>query len=211
MDKLTPRQQEILDLIRASLEERGYPPTRAEIAEHFGFRSPNAAQEHLKALVRKGHITMQSDVSRGIQLMDDDFTPGHGHLAVAAEHRLPLIGQVAAGSPVLAVENVENHYAVDPGLFQPAADYLLRVKGMSMRDAGILEDDLLAVHKTTEVRNHQIVVARIDDEVTVKRFMRQGKRVQLLPENPDFQPIEVDLEHQPLVIEGLGVGIIRNR
>lgn len=210
MDKLTPRQQEILDLIRASLEERGYPPTRAEIAEHFGFRSPNAAQEHLKALVRKGHITMQSDVSRGIQLVGDDFSADTGHLAAAADHRLPLIGQVAAGSPVLAVENIENHYAVDPNMFQPAADYLLRVKGMSMRDAGILEDDMLAVHKTTEVRNHQIVVARIDDEVTVKRFERKGNRVHLLPENPDFSPIIVD-EHQPLVIEGLGVGIIRNR
>lgn len=211
MDKLTPRQQEILDLIRASLEERGYPPTRAEIAGHFGFRSPNAAQEHLKALMRKGYITMQSDVSRGIQLIDDDFSPGAGRLAAAAEHRLPLIGQVAAGSPVLAVENIENHYAVDASLFQPTADYLLRVKGMSMRDAGILEDDLLAVHKTNEARNNQIVVARIDDEVTVKRFLRQGNRVQLLPENPDFEPIEVDLEHQPLVIEGLGVGIIRTR
>ncbi|MFA7386912.1 MAG: transcriptional repressor LexA [Thiohalobacteraceae bacterium] len=195
MSELTARQAEILDLIRSSIVERGSPPTRAEIAAAFGFRSPNAAEEHLKALARKGAIELLPGSSRGIRLLEE---PG-----------LPVVGRVSAGAPILAEQHIEAHYGVDAQVFQPRADYLLRVRGMSMRDAGILEGDLLAVHRTPEARNGQIVVARLGEEVTVKRFQRRGSRVQLLPENPDFQPIEVDLRRQSLVIEGLGVGILR--
>ncbi len=199
MDDLTPRQMEILALIRDTLEESGMPPTRAEIADAFGFSSPNAAEQHLRALARKGAIEMIPGASRGIRLT----------AAVAAG--LPIIGRVAAGNPILAEQNIEDHVQLNPKLFRPRADYLLRVQGMSMRDAGILDGDLLAVHRAREARNGQIVVARLDDEVTVKRFRRRGNKVLLLPENPDFEPIEVDLKRQPLAIEGLGVGVIRNR
>ncbi len=195
MFELTPRQTEILDLIRESIAERGSPPTRAEIAAAFGFRSPNAAEEHLKALARKGAIELLPGSSRGIRLLEE---PG-----------LPVVGRVAAGSPILAEQHIEQHYEVDPQVFQPRAHYLLRVRGMSMRDAGILDGDLLAVHRTSEARNGQVVVARVEDEVTVKRFQQRGSQVQLLPENPDFEPIHVDLRRQSLVIEGLGVGILR--
>ncbi len=195
MSELTPRQAEILELIRASIAERGSPPTRAEIAQAFGFRSPNAAEEHLKALARKGAIELLPGSSRGIRLLE--------------ETGLPVVGRVSAGAPILAVEHIEAHYEIPAQVFAPRADYLLRVRGMSMRDAGILDGDLLAVHRTPEARNGQVVVARLDDEVTVKRFQRQGNHVQLLPENPDYQPIEVDLRNQSLVIEGLGVGILR--
>ena len=195
MADLTPRQAEILELIRDSITERGSPPTRAEIAAAFGFRSPNAAEEHLKALARKGVIELLPGSSRGIRLLE--------------ELGLPVVGRVAAGSPILAEEHIEARYEVDSGVFHPRADYLLRVRGMSMRDAGILDGDLLAVHRTPEARNGQVVVARLDDEVTVKRWQRRGSQVQLLPENPDFEPINVDLRSQSLVIEGLGVGILR--
>lgn len=195
MSDLTPRQTEILELIRGSIAERGSPPTRAEIAAAFGFKSPNAAEEHLKALARKGAIELLPGSSRGIRLLEE---PG-----------LPVVGRVSAGYPILAEQHIEAHYEVDPQVFQPRADYLLRVRGMSMRDAGILDGDLLAVHRTQEARNGQVVVARLDDEVTVKRFQRRGTQVQLLPENPEFKPIEVDLRNQSLVIEGLGVGILR--
>lgn len=195
MSDLTPRQREILDLIRSSIAERGSPPTRAEIAQAFGFRSANAAEEHLKALARKGAIELFPGSSRGIRLLEE---PG-----------LPVVGRVSAGYPILAEQHIEAHYEVEPRVFQPQADYLLRVRGMSMRDAGILDGDLLAVHRTAEARNGQVVVARVENEVTVKRFQRSGHHVRLLPENPDFQPIEVDLRKQDLVIEGLGVGILR--
>lgn len=195
MSELTPRQAEILELIRTSITERGSPPTRAEIAVAFGFRSPNAAEEHLKALARKGVIELLPGSSRGIRLLE--------------EAGLPVVGRVSAGSPILAEQHIETHYEINAQVFAPRADYLLRVRGMSMRDAGILDGDLLAVHRTPEARNGQVVVARLDDEVTVKRFQRQGSHVQLLPENPDYQPIEVDLRNQSLVIEGLGVGILR--
>lgn len=195
MSELTRRQAEILELIRSSITERGSPPTRAEIAEAFGFRSANAAEEHLKALARKGVIELLPGSSRGIRLLE--------------EAGLPVVGRVSAGSPILAEQHIEAHYEIDAQVFQPRADYLLRVRGMSMRDAGILDGDLLAVHRTPEVRNGQVVVARLDDEVTVKRFRRDGSHVQLLPENPDYLPIEVDLRNQSLVIEGLGVGILR--
>ena len=201
-DQLTARQRQILDLIRRHVRETGYPPTRAEIAEAFGFRSVTAAVDHLKALARHGVIELQQGASRGIRLLApaDD------------EPVLPVVGRVAAGSPILAAEHIEEHHRLDPDLFRPRADYLLRVRGFSMRDAGILDGDLLAVHRTPEAQDGQIVVARLDDEVTVKRFRRHARwrhRVHLLPENPDFAPIVVDLRAQALVIEGLGVGVLR--
>jgi len=196
MDRLTARQQEILDFIRERIAATGLPPTRAEIARALGFRSPNAAEGHLKALARKGAIELISGSSRGIRL--------------TAPVGLPIVGQVAAGAPILAEEHIEDTCPVDPGLFHPRADYLLRVRGQSMRDIGILDGDLLAVHRTSQVENGQIVVARLEDEVTVKRFKRRGDSISLLPENPDFQPIIVDLTHQNLVIEGIGVGVLRN-
>ena len=194
MDSLTPRQTQILELIRSHMARFGCPPTRVEIRDALGFRSPNAAEDHLKALARKGAIELVPDVARGIRLKHTG---------------LPVVGRVAAGSPILAEEHIEAHYQIDPALFRPHADYLLRVRGMSMRDAGILNDDLLAVHRTPEAANGQIVVARLEDEVTVKRFQRRGSQVRLLPENPEFEPIEIDLRRQALVIEGVGVGVIR--
>jgi repressor LexA len=205
MDALTERQGEILRLIRELTEVSGFPPTRAEIAERMGFRSVNAAEQHLRALERKGAIEISSGASRGIKVRDTRPGPRAGRLL-----ELPVIGRVAAGSPMLAEEHVQGRYQVDPNLFTPRADYLLRVRGMSMRDAGILEGDLLAVHRTQEARAGQIVVARLADEVTVKRWRRRGHVVQLLPENPDFEPIEVDLKSQALSIEGVAVGVIRN-
>ena len=198
MDELTARQAEVLQLIADFLQGTGFPPTRAEIAQQLGFRSANAAEEHLRALERKGYIEMLPGASRGIRLRNT-YNVG-----------LPVVGRVAAGSPILAEQHVQGRYQIDPSLFKPRADYLLKVRGMSMRDAGILEGDLLAVHRTGEARSGQIVVARLKDEVTVKRFKRQGSQVQLLPENPDFAPILVDTRRDPLVIEGIGVGIIRN-
>jgi repressor LexA len=205
--KLTPRQKEILMFISEFIENNKFPPTRSELSAHFGFRSPNAAEAHLRALEKKAVINIGRGVSRGITLLPlaaDD-------LPASANMPLPLVGRVAAGSPVLAQENVEGEYRVDPALFSHKPDYLLRVEGMSMQDAGILDGDLLAVHRTPEAHNGQIVVARIDDEVTVKRFRRRGRahHVQLLPENPDFEPIEIDISRQELAIEGLGVGVIR--
>ncbi|MEO4046373.1 transcriptional repressor LexA [Pseudomonas sp. CAU 1711] len=202
MLKLTPRQSEILAFIKRCLEDNGYPPTRAEIAQELGFKSPNAAEEHLKALARKGAIEMTPGASRGIRI--PGFEP-----AAQEEEGLPVIGRVAAGAPILAQQNVEDSCKINPEFFHPKADYLLRVRGMSMKDIGILDGDLLAVHTTREARNGQIVVARIDDEVTVKRFQRTGNKVLLIAENPEFAPIEVDLEEQDLVIEGLSVGVIR--
>lgn len=205
MDALTDRQSEILKLIRELTEVSGFPPTRAEIAERMGFRSVNAAEQHLRALERKGAIEIASGASRGIRVREGRPANRVGRLL-----ELPVIGRVAAGSPILAQEHVQERYQVDPNLFTPRADYLLRVRGLSMRDAGILEGDLLAVHRTQEARTGQVVVARLADEVTVKRFRRRGHAVQLLPENPDFEPIEVDLRSEPLVIEGIAVGVIRN-
>jgi len=205
MDALTDRQAEILKLIRELTEVSGFPPTRAEIAERMGFRSVNAAEQHLRALEKKGAIEISSGASRGIRVREGRAASRAGRLL-----ELPVIGRVAAGSPMLAQEHVQERYQVDPNLFTPRADYLLRVRGMSMRDAGILEGDLLAVHRTQEARTGQVVVARLADEVTVKRFRRRGHAVQLLAENPDFEPIEVDLRSEPLVIEGIAVGVIRN-
>jgi repressor LexA len=203
--KLTERQGEILRLIRELTEVSGYPPTRAEIAQRMGFASVNAAEQHLRALEKKGAIDIAAGASRGIRVRDVKPARGVGRLL-----ELPVIGRVAAGSPMLAEEHLQGRYQVDPNLFTPRADYLLRVRGMSMRDAGILEGDLLAVHKTAEARTGQVVVARLADEVTVKRFRRRGNTVELLPENPDFEPIEIDLRTEPLTIEGVAVGVIRN-
>ena len=197
MNSLTNRQAQVLDLIKQYIADTGYPPTRADIARELGFKSPNAAEEHLKALARKGAIEMIPGTSRGIRLPDDGG--------------LPVVGRVAAGSPILATEHIEDRVELPAGFFQPRADFLLRVHGDSMKDAGILDGDLLAVHKTPEAANGQIVVARIDEEVTVKRFQRTRARskVLLLPENEDYEPIEVDLKEQPFQIEGLSVGVIR--
>ncbi|MEZ5543567.1 MAG: transcriptional repressor LexA [Pseudomonadota bacterium] len=195
-DTLTARQAEILELIRAHVVEEGCPPTRAEIADSLGFRSPNAAEDHLRALERKGYIELVPGASRGIRLLEEDYG-------------LPVIGRVAAGAPILAEQNIEDYCQVEPALFYPAADYLLRVRGDSMRDIGILDGDLLAVHRTARAENGQVVVARLGDDVTVKRFRQRGAVVRLLPENPDYEPIRVDLREQELVIEGLAVGILR--
>ncbi|MFY2910209.1 transcriptional repressor LexA [Achromobacter xylosoxidans] len=211
--KLTDRQQQILDLIRQTVARTGFPPTRAEIAQALGFRSPNAAEDHLKALARKGAIELTAGASRGIRLKDNSLTPSQAPLPLPglpglAQLLLPLVGRVAAGSPILATEHVEREIGVDSSLFAQAPDYLLKVRGMSMRDAGILEGDLLAVKKASEARNGQIVVARLGDDVTVKRLQRQNGRIELLPENPDFNVIVVEAD-QEFALEGIAVGLIR--
>lgn len=193
--KLTPRQQEILDFIRSTLEVLGAPPTRMEISSAFGFASPNAAEDHLKALAKKGAIVLEPGSARGIRLVE--------------QLGLPLIGSVAAGSPILAVENMQGRYALDASLFEPKADFLLKVRGLSMIDVGIFDGDLLAVHKTNQARDGQIVVARLDEEVTVKRLERSGGQIKLIAENPDFDPIIVDQEAVDFAIEGIAVGLIR--
>lgn len=203
-EPLTDRQAEILKLVKELTEVSGYPPTRAEIASRMGFRSVNAAEQHLRALERKGALDISSGSSRGIRIRE------RGGHRVGRLLELPVIGRVAAGSPILAEEHVQARYQVDPNLFTPRADYLLRVRGLSMRDAGILEGDLLAVHRTPEATSGQVVVARIAGEVTVKRLKRRGHAVQLLPENPDFEPIELDLRHDEMAIEGIAVGVIRS-
>jgi len=204
--QLTARQRQILDWIRAYLESTGMPPTRAEIASGLGFSTPSSAEDHLQALARKGAIEMLPGASRGLRLKDFPGMPVQG--------TLPLVGRVAAGNPILASENIEGRYRVDPALFSPRADYLLRVRGQSMRDAGILDGDLLAVHRTVEARSGQIVVARIGaasgDEVTVKRLRKRGREIVLLPENSAFEPIVVDPRTTPFAIEGVGVGLIRS-
>lgn len=249
--KLTDRQQQILDLIRQAVINTGFPPTRAEIAQTLGFKSANAAEDHLRALARKGVIELTAGASRGIRLTDlaqefsADFDPSDAHLIDehytdvadqidsasditskqsnshstnpprlrdlpgAGNILLPLVGRVAAGFPILATENVEKELSVDPNLFSQRPDYLLKVKGLSMRDAGILDGDLLAIKKTNDARNGQIVVARIDDEVTVKRLSKKGSVIHLLPENPDFEPIVVE-PGQDFSLEGIALGLIRN-
>lgn len=205
MKPLTPRQQQVFDLIKTTIEYSGMPPTRAEIAKELGFRSANAAEEHLKALARKQVIEIVPGASRGIRVLVNDAANED-----IPEMGLPLIGQVAAGEPILAQEHVETHYQIDPAMFKPRADFLLRVHGESMKDIGIMDGDLLAVHKTQEVRDGQVVVARVEDDVTVKRLERKGATVILHAENAEFSPIEVDLTSQSVAIEGLAVGIIRN-
>jgi repressor LexA len=231
MKLLTPRQQEILHLIRSHIQDTGFPPTRLEICQALGFKSPNAAEEHLKALVKKGAIRMTAGASRGIQLIEPDANanlPASKSSKSSATQKLlntvaklgqslqtislPLVGRVAAGSPILAQQHIEEHFQVDPALFKTQPDYLLKVRGLSMRDAGLLDGDLLAVKKLanpSDLRNGQVVVARLEDEVTVKRFERQGHTVLLHPENPDYPVIRVDTRQEPLTIEGLAVGMIR--
>lgn len=214
---LTPRQQQILDLIQDAISRTGAPPTRAEIARTLGFRSANAAEEHLKALARKGVLELVSGTSRGIRLVSDTVRSinaargTHFDLPMAAMQPLwlPLVGRVAAGSPILAQEHIDQSFAVESSMFASKPDYLLRVRGMSMRDAGILDGDLLAVQSTREARNGQIVVARLGDEVTVKRLRKSANGIELLPENPDYPVIQVG-EEESFAIEGLAVGLIRN-
>ena len=196
---LTPRQTEILRLIQRTVQETGMPPTRKEISTELGFRSANSAEEHLRALARKGVISLLPGASRGIQLKD----------SLREQFGLPLIGRVAAGKPIFSEEHIEDHFKIDPKFFQPKAHYLLKVKGMSMKDVGILDGDLVAVHRTPEVRNRQIVVARLEDEVTVKRYKQEGSTVWLLPENDDFDPIRVNMKEDSLIIEGVVVGVLR--
>ena len=220
--KLTARQQQILDLVQSAIERTGAPPTRAEIASEFGFKSPNAAEEHLQALARKGVIELVGGTSRGIRLKSDTLRAmAAGRLAPwgqqymlplphIAQLTLPLVGRVAAGSPILAQEHVDQSFLMEAAMWTRKPDYLLKVKGMSMRDAGILDGDLLAVQKAKEAKNGQIVVARLGDEVTVKRLRRTSKGIELLPENPDFQPILVPLDTADFELEGIAVGLIRN-
>jgi repressor LexA len=200
MRDLTPRQKQILTLVQKVMQDTGMPPTRAEIAKTLKFRSVNAAEEHLRALERKGVIELLPGTSRGIRLKD----------SLREQIGLPLVGRVAAGQPILAQEHIEARYQIDPDLFRKPPHFLLRVHGMSMRDAGILDGDLVAVHRTPDVRTRQIIVARLDDEVTVKRYRQEGHRVWLMPENPDFEPIQVDLREQSLAIEGVVVGVVRD-
>lgn len=215
MIKLTARQEQILQLIKDAIDNTGFPPTRAEIAQELGFRSANAAEEHLQALARKGAIEISPGTSRGIRLRDR--IPGHVGQArqLALPHAslmqlsLPLVGRVAAGSPILAQEHIEANYTVDSSLFTGRPDYLLKVRGMSMRDAGIMDGDLLAVRKAETAKNGQIVVARLGDEVTVKRYKKSGSVIELLPENPDFEPIRVQGGKDDFALEGLAVGLLR--
>lgn len=199
---LTERQQEIFDFLKFHIETTGMPPTRVEIAREIGFKSPNAAEEHLKALARKGYIEMLSGTSRGIRLLVTD--------EAANEDTLPLVGKVAAGTPIMAIEHIDNYYPVNGSMFSPHADYLLKVSGNSMEKIGILDGDLLAVHKTNVARNGQVVVARLEDEVTVKRLEKKGDLVYLHPENDELEPIVVDIRLEYLEIEGIAVGVIRS-
>ena len=218
MIKLTARQEQILNLIRDAIENTGFPPTRAEIATELGFRSANAAEEHLQALARKGAIEISPGTSRGIRLLDMGAGNAYERRPAAQmtlphpallQMSLPLVGRVAAGSPILAQEHVEATYQVDPAMFSARPDYLLKVRGMSMRDAGILDGDLLAVKKIDAAKNGQIVIARLGEEVTVKRYRKTGSLIELLPENPDFKIIQVDLEQDEFALEGLAVGLVR--
>jgi len=198
---LTARQEEILNLIKTNIRATGYPPTRAEIANELGFKSPNAAEEHLRALARKGVIEMIKGTSRGIRLLDEE------------QNGLPLVGHVAAGEAILAIENIEDYIEVTPNMFYPKADFFLKVRGASMRNIGIMDGDLLAVHKTNIAENGEIVVARIEDEVTVKRITTNSvaHEIKLMPENDDFKPINVDLRKQNFSIEGISVGVLRTK
>ncbi|TMN42756.1 transcriptional repressor LexA [Pseudoalteromonas sp. S2755] len=200
MRPLTKRQEQIFELIKVFIKDTGMPPTRAEIADALGFKSANAAEEHLKALAKKGVIEMVPGASRGIRLVEDE----------SEQLGLPIIGRVAAGEPILAEQHVESHFNVDASFFKPNADYLLRVNGMSMKDIGIMDGDLLAVHSTQVAENGQVIVARVEEDVTVKRLEKKGKKVLLHAENEEFKAIEVDLEHQNFSIEGLAVGVIRS-
>ena len=212
MLKLTTRQEQILNLIRDAIQNTGFPPTRAEIANELGFRSTNAAEEHLQALARKGVIEIAAGTSRGIRLLESDLSSHLPNIIppIYPQLNLPLVGRVAAGSPILASEHVEANYQVDPALFSAKPDFLLKVRGMSMRDAGILDGDLLAVKKTDTARNGQIIVARLGNDVTVKRYKKNGSNIELIPENPDYPVIKVKENDDEFSLEGLAVGLMRN-
>lgn len=216
MLKLTARQEQILNLIKDAIQNTGFPPTRAEIATELGFRSTNAAEEHLQALARKGVIEIAAGTSRGIRLLESELSSHMPGIQMALPHpslmqlSLPLVGRVAAGSPILATEHVEATYNVDPALFSAKPDFLLKVRGLSMRDAGILDGDLLAVKKSDTARNGQIVVARLGDEVTVKRYKKTSTGIELIPENPDFSIIKVGDTETDFSLEGLAVGLLRS-
>ena len=200
MNELTPGQRKVINMVKDFIEEYGMPPTRMEIANELSFKSPNAAEEHLKALQKKGVIELIKGSSRGIRLKD----------SLREQIGLPLVGKVAAGHPILAHENIDDYLNIDPDIFNPSPHYLLRVEGMSMKNAGILDNDIVAVHRTSEIRSRQIVVARINDEVTVKRYTQNNSIVTLFPENNEFNPITVDLSEDEMVIEGVVVGVIRS-
>ena len=200
MNELTPGQRKVINMVKDFIEEYGMPPTRMEIANELSFKSPNAAEEHLKALQKKGVIELIKGSSRGIRLKD----------SLREQIGLPLVGKVAAGHPILAHENIDDYLDIDPDIFNPSPHYLLRVEGMSMKNAGILDNDIVAVHRTSEIRSRQIVVARINDEVTVKRYTQNNSIVTLFPENNEFNPITVDLSEDEMVIEGVVVGVIRS-
>jgi len=216
MLKLTARQEQILNLIKDAIQNTGFPPTRAEIATELGFRSTNAAEEHLQALARKGVIEIAAGTSRGIRLLESELS---NHITgpsfslphpASIQFSLPLVGRVAAGSPILASEHIEASYQVDPALFSAKPDFLLKVRGMSMRDAGILDGDLLAVKKADSARNGQIIVARLGDDVTVKRYKKTGNQIELIPENPDYSTIKISDQEADFSLEGLAVGLMRN-
>ena len=215
--KLTDRQQQVLDLVQSTIERTGAPPTRAEIATELGFRSANAAEEHLQALARKCVIELLSGTARGIRLQSETLravNEARGRqfslpLPSLAQLSLPLIGRVAAGNPILAQEHIEQTYLMEASMFARRPDYLLKVRGMSMRDAGIMDGDLLAVQKTREAKNGQIVVARLGDEVTVKRLRRTRTSIELIPENPDFKTIVVPFGDVDFELEGIAVGLLR--
>ena len=215
MLKLTARQEQILNLIKDAIQNTGFPPTRAEIATELGFRSTNAAEEHLQALARKGVIEIAAGTSRGIRLLDSPLNSWSSGVQLALPHpalmqlSLPLVGRVAAGSPILAQEHVDTTYTVDPALFSAKPDYLLKVRGMSMRDAGIFDGDLLAVKKSDHAKNGQIVVARMGDDVTVKRYRKSGAIIELLAENPDYPNIRIGEQDEDFSLEGLAVGLVR--
>ncbi|ACD16180.1 MULTISPECIES: transcriptional repressor LexA [Paraburkholderia] len=212
MTKLTARQQQVFDLIRRAIERTGFPPTRAEIAAELGFSSANSAEEHLRALARKGVIELAAGASRGIRLLagpedsPHQFTLPHASIMQLS---LPLIGRVAAGSPILAQEHISQHYACDPALFSSKPDYLLKVRGLSMRDAGIFDGDLLAVQKRSEAKDGQIIIARLGDDVTVKRLKRRPNGLELIAENPDYENIFVETGSAEFALEGIAVGLIR--
>jgi repressor LexA len=216
--KLTPRQQQILDLVQSAIERTGAPPTRAEIANELGFKSANAAEEHLQALARKGVLELVGGTSRGIRLKTSTLRALNEArvkqyalpLPSLAQLNVPLVGRVAAGSPILAQEHIEQQYMLEASLFPRRPDYLLKVRGMSMRDAGILDGDLLAVQRTREARNGQIVVARLGNEVTVKRLRKTKTAIELVPENPDFETIKVRLDDADFELEGVAVGLVRS-
>ncbi len=216
MIKLTPRQEQILNLIKDAIQNTGFPPTRAEIAKELGFKSTNAAEEHLQALARKRVIELAAGTSRGIRLLESPFSSNKPSMQIPLpdlafmQLSLPLVGRVAAGAPILATEHVEATYQVDPALFSAKPDFLLKVRGLSMRDIGIMDGDLLAVKKADSARNGQIVVARIGEEVTVKRYMKTADGITLFPENPDFSPIIVGENETDFALEGLAVGLLRS-